>query len=141
MNIARGILGTVGVLTIMLGAVVMLMLVEPKNYIGIAIWFIGALVIHDGILAFIVFGLSLVLRRKFSGGTLAIIQGALVIGALFTAIVVPEILKKNIGTANRTLLPLDYGLNLLLFYAVLAAVTAAALVVHARLRRRVPSTA
>jgi hypothetical protein len=125
-------LGIVGVLVIVVGGLVLLDLVDPSKYLGLAIWFVGALIIHDGIVALGVFGVSVILRRRLRGGTLAIIQGALVIAALFTAIVVPEILKKNIGTANPTLLPLDYGLNLAVFYGVLVVVTVVVLVVHAR---------
>ena len=136
MSVVRGILGAIGVLVIIVGGLVLLDLVDPSKYLGIALWFVGALIIHDGIVAFGVFGASLLLRRRFSGGSLAIIQGALVIAALFAAIVVPEILKKNIGTANPTLLPLDYGWNLLVFYGVLALLTVVALALHARQRRR-----
>jgi hypothetical protein len=135
MRAARVILGVVGVLVIVLGGVVLLDLVDPSKYLGLAAWFLGALIIHDGVVALGVFGASLVLRRRFRSGTLAIIQGALVIGALFTAVVVPEILKKNIGTANATLLPLNYGVNLLVFYGVLVVLTAMALGVHARFAR------
>ena len=140
MRVVRGILGAVGVLVILGGGLVLLDLVDPAKYLGIVLWFAGALIIHDGIVAFGVFGVSLVLRRRFSGGSLAIIQGALVIAALFTAIVVPEILKQGIGTANPTLLPLDYGRNLVVFYVVLVALTAAALVLNARVRREVPTS-
>jgi hypothetical protein len=136
-NAVRVALGGFGVVIIGIGGLVLLDLVEPSKYLGILVWFAGALIIHDGIIAFAVFGTSLVLRRKFSGGSLAIVQGALVIAALFTAIVVPEILKQGIGTANRTLLPLEYGMNLVIFYAALAVVTTVALVVHARRRQRV----
>jgi len=135
-TIARGILVAFGVGMLVLGGVVLLLLVPPTNYVGILVWFAGALIIHDGLVAFGVFGVSLLLRRRFTHGTLVILQGALVVAALFTAIVVPEILKKNIGTANPTLLPLDYGRNLLVFYAGLVLVTAVVLVVRARLAAR-----
>jgi hypothetical protein len=46
-----------------------------------------------------------------------------------TVLVVPEIIKKGIGTANPSILPLDYTLALLLFHAALAAVSALAIAV------------
>ena len=128
-----------GVAMLGLGGVVLLLLVDPAKYIGIAIWFLGALIIHDGIIAFVVFGVGLVMRRaskKIPFGVLVIVQAALVLGALMTAIVVPEILKKNIGTANPTILPLDYGPSLVIFYAVLFVVTGAAIALYLRFRRR-----
>ena len=50
---------------------------------------------------------------------LGIVQGALVVGGLVTILVAPEIVKRWIGTANPSILPLDYLNNLLGFYAVL----------------------
>jgi len=138
-KITRVILIAFGVALLIVGALVLLATVEPTNYLGIAIWFLGALIIHDGILGPVVFGVSVVMRkssRRIPFGVLLIIQGALVIGALFTAIVVPEILKQGIGTANPTLLPLEYGRNLVVFYVALAVVTAAAIAVYIGMRRR-----
>ena len=139
MKITRVILIALGIALLIVGALVLLATVEPTNYLGIAIWFLGALIIHDGILGPVVFGVSVVMRkssRRIPFGVLLIIQGALVIGALFTAIVVPEILKQGIGTANPTLLPLEYGRNLVVFYVALAVVTAAAIAVYIGMRRR-----
>ena len=139
MKITRVILIAFGIALLVVGALVLLATVEPTNYVGIAIWFLGALIIHDGILGPVVFGVSVVMRkssRRIPFGVLLIIQGALVIGALFTAIVVPEILKQGIGTANPTLLPLEYGRNLVVFYVALAVVTAAAIALYVGMRRR-----
>ena len=121
------------------GGVVLLMEVNPARYFGIAIWFLGALIIHDGIAAMAVFGISVGMRRygrRIPGFVIAVIQGALVIAAIFAAIVVPEILKKSIGTANPSILPLDYALNPVLFYAGLALVTAATIAGYLIFARR-----
>jgi hypothetical protein len=138
-KIARVILIAIGVALLIVGALVLLANVEPSNYLGIAVWFLGALIIHDGILGPVVFGVSVVMRkssRRIPFGVLLIVQGALVIGALFTAIVVPEILKQGIGTANATLLPLEYGRNLVIFYGALVGVTVAAIALYIGMRRR-----
>jgi hypothetical protein len=130
-----------GLALFVVGGITLLNDVNPKRYLGILIWFAGALIIHDGIISFVVFGANIVLRK--TGGRLLvplpailIVQGALVLAAIMTLIVVPAALKKSIGTANPTLLPLDYGLHLLVFYGVLAVVTAVALGGYALLRRR-----
>jgi uncharacterized membrane protein len=128
-----------GIALLIVGVVVLFMGVAPKNYVGIAIWFVGALILHDGIAAMVVFGVSVVMRRagrRIPLPVIAIVQGALVVGAIVTAIVVPEILKKSLGTANPTILPLDYGLNLVLFYAGLAIVTAVTIVGYLVFARR-----
>ena len=118
----------VGLALLVLGGAVLLADVSPTKYLGIAAWFVGALIIHDGVAAMVVFGVSVLLRRvgrRIPAAVLAIVQGALVIAAIVTAIVVPEILKRMLGSANPTILPLDYGRNLALFYVALAVVTAA----------------
>ena len=129
----------VGIALLGLGGVVLLNDVSPTRYVGIAVWFVGALILHDGVAAFAIFGISLIMRRagtRIPLPVIAIVQGALVVAAIFTAIVVPEILKSGLGTANPTILPLDYGLNLVLFYAGLAAVTAAAIAGYWAVARR-----
>jgi hypothetical protein len=128
MRRTRLVLGALGIALLVLGAVVLLNDVSPTNYGGIVVWFVGALVIHDGIISFTVFGADVLMRRtgarlRIPLGVILIVQGALVLGAIMALIVVPEILKQDIGSANPTLLPLDYSLHLAVFYAVLAGVT------------------
>lgn len=128
-----------GVALLGLGGVVLLSDVDPARYAGLAAWLLGALVIHDGVVAFAVLGVSIVLRRagtRIPLPVIAMIQGALVVAAVVTALVLPEIVKKAIGTANPTILPLDYGANLLAFYAGLALVTAAAIAAYLAVARR-----
>jgi hypothetical protein len=125
----------VGAMLLALGAVVLVLDVGPSKFVGIAVWFAGAIILHDGILAPIVFGVSLVLRRagkRIPFGALLIVQGAVVVGAITALLVVPQQLKGAIGTANPTILPLDYGVNLVVFAAVLVAVTVLAVVGYLR---------
>ena len=135
----RVVLMVVGIGLLVVGGLVLLADVSPKRYLGILIWFGGALIIHDGIVAPIVFAIGLVLRRanrRIPFGVIVILQVALVLGAIMTGIVVPEILKKSIGTANETLLPLNYATNLAVFYGVLLVVTAAAIGIFLRVIAR-----
>ena len=112
---------------------------RPADYPASWSWFAGALIVHDGII-----GHGRVRRqrhhartsRRIPIGVIAIVQAALVIAAILTAIVLPEILKKATGTANPTILPLDYAPNLGVFYVGLAAATAVVLVIYAVLARR-----
>jgi hypothetical protein len=125
----------VGILLLGLGGVVMLQEVNPKHYVGILSWFIGALIIHDGIIAPAVFGVSLAFRRaqhRVPAVVIAIVQGALVVGGIIALIVVPEILKKSIGTLSSSILPQNYALHLVIFYVVLVALTAIAIVIYLR---------
>lgn len=119
-----------GIALLGLGGIVLLQEVNPKKYLGILAWFVGALIIHDGIIAPIVFVTTIVMRSKLQrlpAAVVAIIQGALVVGGIITLIVVPEIMKKAIGTLSSSILPQNYGLHLVGLYVVLAALTVAAI--------------
>ena len=122
-----------GLALILLGAAVLLADVAPSNYTGILVWLIGAIIIHDGIIAPATFGVNVLMRRagkKIPLAVLMFIQGAIVVGAIMALIVFPEIIKKSIGTANPTMLPLDYATNLAVFYLVLIVATAGAVTLY-----------
>jgi hypothetical protein len=128
-----------GVVLLAIGGVTMLGDVNPKRYVGILTWFLGALIIHDGIVAFAVVGVNVAMRRagrRVPLPVLLILQGAIVVGAIMALIVFPEVAKQHIGSANPTLLPLDYALNLAVFYGALVAVTAVTIVVYLRATAR-----
>lgn len=127
-----------GVILVLVGVLVLLYLVAPAKYGGILVWFAGALILHDGIIAPVVFGISVLMRKagtRIPLAVLAIIQGAIVVGAVIALIVFPEIVKKSIGS-NPTVLPLDYAPNLVVFYGVLVVLTAAVVAVYLRVFAR-----
>lgn len=135
MKTARIVLVAVGVLVLVVGVAVLLRDVAPRRYLGLGAWLLGALVVHDAVIAPVVLGVGALLRRagrRMPGGVLIIVQVALVVAAVVTALVVPEILKQAIGTANPTVLPLPYGVNLALFYGGLAVATGLAIVLQIR---------
>lgn len=130
---ARVVLIAGGIALLGVGGLTLLMDVEPKAYIGILLWFAGAIIIHDGIIAPVVFGVGVVLRRagrRLPGAVLAILQAGIVVVSIVTALVVPEILKQDIGSANPTILPLDYMANLGVVYAIVAVLTIAAVILY-----------
>ena len=89
-----------GVLFLALGGLTLLMDVSPANYFGIVLWFAGAIIVHDGIIAPLTFAVALVLRRIGRRMPLAVVlitQGALVVGAVISLIVFPEMYKKSLG--------------------------------------------
>lgn len=127
----------VGVGLLVIGGLVLLEDVSPRRYIGILIWFAGAIILHDGIIAPLTFGVALLLRKagrrldpRRLVAVLGILQGAIVVGAIMFLIVFPQIVKQQIGTPNPTVLPLDYTGNLVAFYVVLVVVTAAAVALY-----------
>jgi hypothetical protein len=128
-----------GLALLAVGAYVVSDEVNPKRYIGILTWLVAALIIHDGIIAPGVFVLSLFFRRlqaTVPPFVIAVVQGALVIGGIVTLIVVPEIIKKWIGTLSSSILPQNYALHLGVFYVVLALLVVGAVGVYVRLFAR-----
>lgn len=129
-----------GVILLLVAGGALLSEVPPNRYPGIAVWLLGALVIHDGIGAIAVAAASILLRRvtRIPFAVVVIVRSAAAVAVIVTVVVLPEIVKKTVGTANPSILPLDYAANLLAFYAALAVVTAAvsgAYLLVARVRR------
>jgi hypothetical protein len=104
-----------GALILLLSGWILLTTVKPTRYIGIVEWFAAAIIVHDAIIAPFVFGVGVVMRKagkRLPLAVLAIVQGGLVIGAVFTIVLVPEILAQQHAHLFQTLLPFDYVRNL-----------------------------
>lgn len=139
MRIARGILLGLGAAAILLGAYVMVDTVRPKSIWGLITWLIAAVIIHDGILSPVIVAVSVAMRkrgRKIKPAVIGIIQGAVVVGSIFTLVVVPEIIRKAKGPKNETVLPFDYAERLAVLWAVIAVLAALAVLVYLRVARR-----
>jgi hypothetical protein len=122
-----------------IGGIVALTWLHSTQYPRVILWLVAALIVHDGIIAPAVFVVTLIARRlgeRVPAVVIALIEGALVIGGIFTLLFLPEVLKKAIGTNSSSILPLNYGLNLILFYVVLALLAAAAIAFYVRLFAR-----
>jgi hypothetical protein len=135
----RTALVVIGVLLLLLGAYVLVDTVKPIKIAGIALWFVLALIVHDGIIALVTFGVAFVLRktgRRLPIAVLAIVQAGLVVCSIFAIIVLPAVYKKSIGTNNPTVLPLDYGPALVLAWVVVVVTTALAVVGYTAVARR-----
>lgn len=134
----------VGVLLTVLGAVVLMQTVSPKQIRGLLIWMLGAVILHDAILSPIVFGVGFLMRkagRSIPVAVLAIIQGGLVVASVFAIVALPEVYKKFIGVKNDTVLPFDYGTRLLLVWAATAVLTGIIVAVYlAKQPRRRPDS-
>lgn len=132
-------LGVFGVVMLGFAAAVFIGEVPVSRYPGVAAWLIAALIVHDGVIACAVLAAGILLRRaRWRPITTAIVGGAAVVGAIMALIVVPIVVKSAIGTANRTVLPLDYLGNLLWFElgVVVAAVVAVVVARSVSGRRR-----
>lgn len=128
----------VGTLVLLIAAAVLVTEVPPHRYLGIGAWLLGALIVHDGIIAAIVLAVGVLLRRSTPALpylVTLIVQSTLAIGGIVTLLVLPEIVKQRIGSANPSLLPSDYLGALLGLWAALI-ILAAAATATVLLRRR-----
>lgn len=128
-----------GVAILLLSGYILLTTVKPTRYIGIVEWFVAAIIVHDALVAPIVFGANVVMRRlgrRIPLAVLGIVQGGLVIGAVFTIVLVPEILAQRYAHLFETLLPFDYVRNLGILWVGTLVLTAAAVVVYLIASRR-----
>ncbi|MFG2340489.1 hypothetical protein [Streptomyces yangpuensis] len=121
----RHVTGGLGLLCAAWGGWLLLQQPEPWR---IAVWLGGAVVVHDGFVAPLVFTVGAVaaaagLRLRGVPRAVLIVAGSL------TVIALPPLLRPG-GVANPTVLPLDYLRNWLLAMAAVALFT----VLHAALR-------
>jgi hypothetical protein len=144
-KLARGILIALGLAGLFSGALILVREERPDQIVGVIIWIVAAIIVHDGILSPLLLLVDVGMRRagrRIPYAVLAIIQGGVVVGAIMSMLVLPEIYKKSLGSKNATVLPLDYGLNLALFWAVVVVLTAAACALYlARARHRAHASA
>lgn len=139
MHDVRVMLVGLGILTVCIGGLVLANDISPRQYPAILVWLVAALVVHDVLIAGAVFAVALAGRRMAARVRLTsvlIAQGALAVAAIVALLVIPEIVKKSVGTANPSVLPLDYATNLLIFQLALALAAGSAILLHALLARQ-----
>lgn len=133
----RWTLGVLGIAVIVVGLALFFQEIPAVRYPGVAFWLAGALVLHDGLIAGVVVAVAIVLRKLgLRARTRAILAGAAVVGGIMAIVVLPAAWKAAIGTANPTVLPLDYLGNLVWFEIGVAVVTAVIVVVLRMVDRR-----
>lgn len=139
MRSVRTILILIGTAGLLFGLYVLFDTVRITRLPGVALWIGAAIVLHDAVLAPLVFFCGILLRRagrRVTGTIVLVVQGAIVIGSIMTLIVVPAIVAQSLTPNNPSILPLDYGRNLALFWVAVALVaTVWSVVLYARSRR------
>lgn len=132
MRALRLAVGAVGVAGMALGAV---LLTDPHvgKPLDVLWWMAGAVLIHDGLLVPVVLGLGALLPPRLRRTS----RAGLITAACLTAVALPVLLRPG-RPANASVLPLDYGRNLLIALAAVAAISVARHSRHAvrRLLRR-----
>jgi hypothetical protein len=121
-------LAAVGVLLGLFGAFRLLTQISTSDLIYLAGWLVGAVVIHDGILAPTVAATGAVITRFVPPRARRYVQGALVVAALVTVIALPLIHRENSQPVVKAILRQNYAGNLAVLLGIIAG---AALVLYA----------
>lgn len=121
----RIVLGTLGVGAIAYGVVRILQSPAAVKPLDLFLWLVGALILHDGILAPIITVFGFLMARLIPGRARAYIQGGLIVGALVTTFTVVEIYREGKSRPGNALLEQDYTRHLLLILGVVLVLTAA----------------
>lgn len=130
--------GAVGVAVAGYGVVVLLGTVPWTSYLGLAVWLLAAVVLHDAVLVPAVSALRAAAHRagrRLPGAAVALVEAGFVVGGVLSLIALPEIWAQRLGPLNPTVLPGAYGPALVttwLVVAILAAAGVAIIVVRSR---------
>ena len=116
-------LGAAGVLLGVFGVFRLLTQIPNDDLVVLALWLIGALVIHDGVLSPIVVGVGWAISRVVPPRGRRYLQAALIIGAVVTVIAIPMIYRRDSQPKSKAILQQDFGGNLALLPRTVAALT------------------
>ncbi len=119
----RVALAVTGVVVGLYGAVSLLTNVPFGTLLLLALWLIGAVVIHDGIVSPLVLGVGWALHRVVPPRARRYLQGGLVAAGLVTVVAVPMIAQQGAQPASKALLQQSFGGNLALLIGLVAAVS------------------
>lgn len=129
-GVVRYVLGGLGLLLMAIGGRQLSVLPQSED---VAVWLVGALVLHDGLIAPLVLAGGFLIAAVPARGVL---RGALIVGGSLVLITLPLLVRPG-SPPNPSALPLPYGRNLLLVLAVVA-IAAVVVAVAARYRPRHP---
>lgn len=126
MKAARIALLAVGGAGTLFGVVLLLTTQRFDQLLSLAAWLAGAIIVHDGVIAPATTLTTRSLDRAGRGlpdRSLAVIRMAWGVGACLTLLAVPLLVAQARGPRNESVLASDYGRDLLLLWAAVAAVT------------------
>jgi hypothetical protein len=123
MRVWRIIFAVVGIGAGTYGISQLLIHIPVQSLVVLALWLIGALIIHDGLLSPAVVGVGVALRRYVPDRGRRYLQFGLIMAAMVTVIAVPMIYRANREPPSKALLLQDFSTNLTVLLAVLGAAT------------------
>ncbi|HET9561620.1 MAG TPA: hypothetical protein VFP01_05925 [Propionibacteriaceae bacterium] len=138
MKIWRIVIAVVGVGVGTYGIFQLLTQLPWQTLVLLALWLIGALIIHDGLLSPAVIGVGAALRRYVPDRGRRYLQFGLIMAAMVTVIAVPMIYRANTQPPAKALLLQDFGINLTVLLAAIGGGTLIAYAIRVARDRSVP---
>ncbi|WP_375481301.1 hypothetical protein [uncultured Jatrophihabitans sp.] len=112
-------LGVLGVALGLFGVFRLLTQIDTPDLIQLLIWLVVAVALHDGVLSPVLLAVGAALAR-IPARARAVLQAALVVGALITVIALPLIHRAYTLPSQKAILRQDYGANLGILLAIVA---------------------
>jgi uncharacterized membrane protein len=138
MKIWRIVLAVVGIGLATYGVSLLLTQIPRQTLVLLALWLIGALIIHDGVLSPAVVAVGVALRRYVPDRGRRYLQFALIMAAMVTVIAVPMIYRAHTQPPAKALLLQDFGINLTVLLAAIGCGTLIAYAIRVARDRSVP---
>ena len=126
-DLTRTLLGGVGVAALGYGGWLITRWPTHTKPVSLAIWLLGALVLHDGILVPATLIAGAVLTLTVRPRARRYLQGFLIVAAVVTVVTVPLVIREGMAQPGQALLTQDYRSHLLW---VLAAVGGGCLIAY-----------
>lgn len=126
----RIVLAVLGIGVVAYGTSLLLTKVPLSSLVLLALWLVGALVIHDGLLSPAVVGVGWALKTYLPDRARTYVQFGLIAAAMITVIALPMIFLAFREPPSKALLVQNYGVNLTVLLAALAAATLVAYAVR-----------
>lgn len=119
-------LAVVGIAILLFGVLRLITEVPTEALVGLGVWLIAALVIHDGIASPLIIAVGVVLARWVPPRARRYVQFALIVSALIAVIAIPLAYREDTQPPAESMLLQNYLGNLTLLIGIVAAFSIAA---------------
>ena len=116
----RLVIGAVGVLVALFGLARLVSQTPGSHLLVLAVWLVGALVLHDAVLSPMIISIGAVLRRVPARAR-SYVQGALVAGGIVTIIAIPLMYRAGSQPDVKAILDQNFPANLTVLLALITA--------------------
>jgi hypothetical protein len=115
----RAVLAVAGILLGLYGFGRLVTQVPGHSLIGLAVWLVAALIIHDGIASPLIIAVGALLAGMPPRGR-RYLQAGMIMGVMITVIAVPMIVRQDSQPLSKAILTQNFGANLTLLLGLVS---------------------